>query len=86
MRAKDLAKIALTSTFDTLQMFLGDLSDKDLTIRAVPSANNIAWQLAHLATAEKMPRRPGLEIRREDDLFLDTRDDEDDAQYQVIQA
>src|SRR5207253_8260794 len=37
----------------TMQMYLCDLSDKDLTVRPVPSANNIAWQLAHLCTAEK---------------------------------
>lgn len=52
MRAKDVARIALKSAQDTLQMYLGDLSDKDITMRPVPSANNIAWQLAHLATAE----------------------------------
>ena len=54
MQAKELVKIALTSTLDTTQMFLGDLSDGDMTARAVPSANNIAWQLAHLIVAEKM--------------------------------
>jgi hypothetical protein len=35
-------------------MFLGDLSDADLTVRPVPSANHIAWQMAHLIAAEKM--------------------------------
>jgi hypothetical protein len=53
MRAKDVVKAALTSTQDTLQMFLGDLSDQDLTVHPVPAANNIAWQLAHLTTGEK---------------------------------
>ncbi len=53
MQAKEVVKIALRSTQDTLQMFLNDLSDKDLTARPVPSANNIAWQLAHLIMAEK---------------------------------
>lgn len=52
MQAKDLAKIALKSTQDSLAMYLGDLSDKDITARPVPNANNIAWQLAHLIAAE----------------------------------
>jgi DinB family protein len=34
-------------------MMLADLGDADLTVRPVPSANHIAWQLAHLITAEK---------------------------------
>ncbi len=53
MRGKDVVKNALTSAQDTMLMFLGDLADKDLTVRPVPGANNIAWQLAHLTTAEK---------------------------------
>ena len=53
MQAKDVAKLALTTTEDTLKMYLGDLADADLTVRPVPSANNIAWQLAHLIVAEK---------------------------------
>jgi hypothetical protein len=52
MRAKDVVKICLTSTQENLQMYLGDLSDADLTVHPVKSANNIAWQLAHLSTAE----------------------------------
>jgi hypothetical protein len=53
MQSKDVAKLALSSTMDNLKMYLGDLSDKDITVRPVPGANNIAWQLAHLITAEK---------------------------------
>jgi uncharacterized damage-inducible protein DinB len=34
-------------------MYLGDLSDQDILVHPVPGANNIAWQLAHLTTAEK---------------------------------
>jgi hypothetical protein len=52
MQTRDLAKLALTSTLDTLKVYLGDLSDQDITMRPVPSANNVAWQLAHLVTAE----------------------------------
>ena len=54
MRANEVVKIALNSSLDTLKMFLGDLGDADLKVRPVPSANNIAWQLAHLIVAEKL--------------------------------
>ena len=54
MHAKDVMKLALTSTQDTMQMFLGDLADQEITVRPVPSANNIAWQLAHHIVVEKM--------------------------------
>jgi DinB superfamily len=53
MHAKDVVKKTLTSTADVMKMYLGDLADADLTVRPVPAANNIAWQLAHLCTAEK---------------------------------
>jgi isopentenyl phosphate kinase len=53
MRAKDVVKIALTSTQDLVPMYLGDVTDAEETLHPVPSANNIAWQLAHLTTAEK---------------------------------
>lgn len=47
--------------------YLGDLSDADLLIRAVPGMNHIAWQLGHLIASEhqmmsaigaKMPELP----------------------------
>jgi uncharacterized damage-inducible protein DinB len=53
MRAKDVLKLALSTTQDTLQMYLGDIADAELHVRPVASANNAAWQLAHLCTAEK---------------------------------
>jgi uncharacterized damage-inducible protein DinB len=53
MQTKDLAKLALSSTFDTTQMLLADLSDADIRRRPVLNANHIAWQLAHLIVAEK---------------------------------
>ena len=54
MKAKDVVKLALTTTQDTMLMFLADMTDSELTVRPVPSANNIAWQLAHLIVAEKL--------------------------------
>jgi hypothetical protein len=53
MRAKDVVKSVLATTRDTMKMYLGDLTDADMTVRPVPSANHIAWQLAHLIAGEK---------------------------------
>ncbi len=53
MQGKDVAKLALASTCDTTMMFLNDLADADFLVRPVPSANHIAWQIAHLILAEK---------------------------------
>ena len=52
MTGKEALKTALTSTQDAFNMYLGDLSDADILVRPVPSANNIAWQLGHLITSE----------------------------------
>ncbi len=53
MRAKDVMTMALTTTQDIMQMYLGDLTDAEMTVRPVPSANHIAWQMAHLIVGEK---------------------------------
>jgi uncharacterized damage-inducible protein DinB len=53
MRANQVVKNALSSTQDAMLMIMSDLSDADITVRPVPGANNIAWQLAHLTNAEK---------------------------------
>jgi len=53
MNAKDVIKRLLTSTQQTLAMYVSDLSDADLLVRPVPNANTIAWQLGHLISAEK---------------------------------
>jgi len=52
MTGKDVLKLALTSTRDIFNMYLGDLGDTDITTRPVPNANNIAWQLGHLISSE----------------------------------
>src|SRR5438045_9118902 len=52
MNAKEAIKTALTSTKDMVGWYLSDLSDADLLVRPVPSANHIAWQLGHLIGAE----------------------------------
>ena len=54
MKANEVAKLALNTAQDTMLMLLGDMTDAELKVRPVPSANNIAWQLAHLIVAEKL--------------------------------
>jgi len=45
-------QLALSSTQNVFTWYLGDLSDADLTVRPVPTANNIAWQVGHLIQSE----------------------------------
>ena len=52
MTAKDAIKTALTGTQRMLSWYLSDLSDADLLVRPVPTANHIAWQLGHLINSE----------------------------------
>jgi hypothetical protein len=53
MTAKDAIAHALKSTYNMVPMYLGDLSDADLLVRAVPGANTIAWQIGHLISSEQ---------------------------------
>ncbi len=52
MQAKEALKLGLTSTQGLVTWYVSDLSDHDLTVRPVPSANNVAWQLGHLIEGE----------------------------------
>jgi DinB superfamily len=52
MNAKEILKLALTSTQEMVGWYLGDLSDADLLVRPVPGANTIAWQMGHLIESE----------------------------------
>src|SRR5262245_8304327 len=48
MTGKEAIKSALQSTQFMLNQYIGDLSDADLLVRPVPTANHPAWQLGHL--------------------------------------
>jgi hypothetical protein len=52
MNGCKVIETALTATQKILPMYLGDLTDADLLVRPVPSANHIAWQIGHLINAE----------------------------------
>jgi hypothetical protein len=52
MPTKDEIKAALKSNQDTLNSFLADLSDQDITVRQRMTSSSIAWQIGHLITTE----------------------------------
>jgi hypothetical protein len=59
MTGVDAIRMALQSTHHLLTWFLSDLSDADLTVRPVPGANHIAWQVGHLiATETRLTSQP----------------------------
>jgi hypothetical protein len=52
MTAKDAIRQALQTSRTILGMLLDNLSDSDILVRPVPSANTVAWQLGHLINSE----------------------------------
>ncbi len=48
----DLLADVLGRNLEMLKMTLADLSDAEFYARPVPNANNVAWQLGHLISAE----------------------------------
>jgi hypothetical protein len=53
MNFQDAIRTALKTDQQVIQMLLADLTDADLLVRPVPSANHIAWQLGHCITSEQ---------------------------------
>jgi hypothetical protein len=53
MTANDTIRIAMDLTDRIIETYLGDLSDADILLRAVPGMNHIAWQLGHLISSER---------------------------------
>jgi uncharacterized damage-inducible protein DinB len=52
MTAKSLLEYNLGMTDMVVNAYLGDLTDADMLLRAVPGMNHIAWQLGHLILSE----------------------------------
>src|SRR5260370_16887873 len=52
MNAKEAIRTSLKTAKSMMTMFLNDVSEADILVRAVPSANHIAWQLGHLIASE----------------------------------
>jgi hypothetical protein len=57
MQAKEALKLGLVSTQNLVVWYIGDLTDQELTVRPVPAANNIAWQMGHLIEGESFMGR-----------------------------
>src|SRR5262249_24495733 len=68
MTGKDANKILLKSTENLWNMYIGDLTDGDLVVRPVPTANHIAWQMGHLIVAEQMLMKEELPDAKYPDL------------------
>src|SRR5258708_18882983 len=52
MNARQAIRLNIDSANMICQGYLGDLTDSELLVRPVPSANHTAWQLGHLIVAE----------------------------------
>lgn len=54
MNTHQALKAGIQGGANLVDRYLGDLSDADLLVRAIPGTNHIAWQLGHLIAAENM--------------------------------
>jgi hypothetical protein len=52
MDSRQALKSGINGANHLIDTYLGDLSDADLLVRAIPGTNHIAWQLGHLIQAE----------------------------------
>jgi hypothetical protein len=52
MSPKDVIRTGLLSAEHVVGMYLDDLTDSDIMVRAVPGMNHIAWQLGHIIAGE----------------------------------
>src|SRR5437763_1081549 len=52
MKATEALKRSLTASQHLVGQYVSDFSDQELTVRPVPGANNVAWQLGHLIEGE----------------------------------
>jgi hypothetical protein len=54
VNAKDVFRYLVESSHAIIGGYLSDLSDADLLVRVVPSANHLAWQLGHMISGTRM--------------------------------
>ena len=52
MTAKDAIRQSLNSSQIILTMLADGLSDADILVRTVPTANHVAWQIGHIIASE----------------------------------
>ena len=53
MNVKDLLHYNVTLTHSITKAYLGDITDQEMLVRAVPGSNHLAWQLGHLVASER---------------------------------
>ena len=53
MNAKDLLRHNVNLTHGITKMYLGDITEAEMFVRAVPGSNHLAWQLGHLVASER---------------------------------
>ncbi|MDB5172681.1 MAG: hypothetical protein JWM97_561 [Phycisphaerales bacterium] len=53
MTTKEFLAEQLAPNLDMLKMTIADFSEADMLVRPTPAANHAAWQLGHLAVAER---------------------------------
>jgi hypothetical protein len=52
MDSRQALKCGIAGGQQIVEYYLGDLTDAELLVRAVPGSNHIAWQLGHLIASE----------------------------------
>ena len=60
MKGTEVIQAALKGSGDLVGRYLSDLSDDDILVRPVPTANHIAWQLGHLIAGEGYLVKQGI--------------------------
>ena len=53
MDVKDLLHYNVTLTHNITKAYLGDITEQEMMVRAVPGSNHLAWQLGHLVASER---------------------------------
>lgn len=53
MNVKDLLHYNVTLTHSITKAYLGDITEEEMMVRAVPGSNHLAWQLGHLVASER---------------------------------
>ena len=52
MNVHDLLKHNVNFTHSITQAYVGDVSEDEMLVRAIPGSNHLAWQLGHLIASE----------------------------------
>lgn len=53
MNVKDMLRYNIGFSHTVTKMYLADITDDEMFVRAVPGSNHLAWQLGHLVASEQ---------------------------------